>query len=260
MRQTIAIALYPLEQAMLMPRAALDYLSQWVEDQGDLAARNQALEKNASAAAVLAQQFQGTLAENTQLRALLALRQREGIVTLAADILYETREPITLKVVIDRGSYHSVTTGMPVVDAKGLLGQVVRVFSLTSEVNLIADKDQATPVQVARNGIRAVAYGGMPGGMLELRYMAGNADIKEGDELYTSGIDGVYPPNLAVAKVISVDRATALGFAKIICQPVAGVTSNRHVAIITSKVNIPPPIEVLNADDKKRGKRKAAKP
>jgi rod shape-determining protein MreC len=136
------------------------------------------------------------------------------------------------------------------------LGQVVRVFPLTSEVNLIVDKDQATPVQIARNGLRAVAYGGVEGGMLEIKFMAGNADIKEGDELYTSGIDGIYPPNLAVAKVIRIERSTSIGFARIVCQPMAGVTRNRHVALITSKQIIPAPIDALSSDEKKRSKRK----
>ncbi len=257
LRQSISVALYPVQQAMLLPRQLIEYVSTWVEDQGELSQRAQLLEREASKAATTVQQFQGVVAENQQLRQLLALRQRQDMTTLAADILYETREPIVRKIVVDRGSYHAVATGMPVMGAQGLMGQVVRVFPLTSEVNLIVDKDQATPVQIARNGLRAVAYGGVEGGMLEIRFMAGNADIKEGDELYTSGIDGVYPPNLAVAKVLRIDRATALGFAKIICQPIAGVTQNRHIAIITSKQVLPPPIDVPTADDKKRAKRKA---
>jgi rod shape-determining protein MreC len=257
MRQVISVALYPVQQAMLLPRSAVQYVGTWIEDQGDLSQRADTLERQASKAAILALQYKGLAAENVQLRQLLALRQRQDVTTLAADILYETREPITRKVVVDRGLYHNVSAGMPVMDAQGLLGQVVRVFPLISEVNLIVDKDQATPVQVARNGLRAVAYGGVEGGMLEIKFMAGNADIKEGDELYTSGIDGVYPPNLPVAKVVQIDRSTALGFARIVCQPLAGVTRNRHVAVITSKQSIPPPIEVPVLDDKKRGKRKA---
>jgi rod shape-determining protein MreC len=256
MRQAISVALYPVQQAMLLPRSAVQYVGTWVEDQGDLSQRADTLERQASKATILALQYKGLSAENMQLRQLLALRQRQDVTTLAADILYETREPITRKVVVDRGTYHNVAAGMPVMDAQGLLGQVVRVFPLISEVNLIVDKDQATPVQVARNGLRAVAYGGVEGGMLEIKFMAGNADIKEGDELYTSGIDGVYPPNLPVAKVIQIDRSTALGFARIVCQPLAGVTRNRHVALIMSKQVIPPPIEVPAVDDKKRGKRK----
>jgi rod shape-determining protein MreC len=256
MRQVISVALYPVQQAMLLPRSAVQYVGTWVEDQGDLSQRADTLERQASKAAILALQYKGLAAENVQLRQLLVLRQRQDVTTLAADILYETREPITRKVVVDRGLYHNVTAGMPVMDAQGLLGQVVRVFPLISEVNLIVDKDQATPVQVARNGLRAVAYGGVEGGMLEIKFMAGNADIKEGDELYTSGIDGVYPPNLPVAKVVQIDRSTALGFARIVCQPLAGVTRNRHVALMMSKQTIPPPIEVPASDDKKRGKRK----
>jgi rod shape-determining protein MreC len=256
LRQSIAVALYPVQQAMLLPRKGTEYIGQWLEDQGDLFNRADALERNASKAALIAQQYQGTIAENQQLRQLLALRERQDITTLVADILYETRDPISRKVVVDRGSYHAISPGMPVMDAQGLLGQVVRVFSLTSEVNLIVDKDQVTPVQVARNGLRALAYGGIEGGMLEIRFMAGNADIKEGDELFTSGIDGLYPANLPVAKVVRIDRSTALGFAKIICLPMAGVTNNRHVAIITSKQAIPPPIEPAVTDDKKRNKRK----
>ncbi len=256
MRQAISVALYPVQQIMLLPRSAAQYVGTWVEDQADLSQRTDKLEREASKAAILALQYKGLTAENVQLRELLALRQRQELTTLAADILYETREPITRKVVVDRGTYHNVAPGMPVMDAQGLLGQVVRVFPLISEVNLIVDKDQATPVQVARNGLRAVAYGGVEGGMLEIKFMAGNADIKEGDELYTSGIDGVYPPNLPVAKVIQIDRSTALGFARIVCQPLAGVMRNRHIALITSKQAIPPPIEVPAVDDKKRSKRK----
>jgi rod shape-determining protein MreC len=256
LRQGISVALYPVQQMMLLPRAAVDYASTWLEDQAELSKRVDVLERNASKDALMAQQYQGLSAENQQLRQMLSLRQRQDVTTMAADILYESREPITRKVVIDRGSFHNITPSMPVMDAQGLLGQVVRVFPLMSEVNLIADKDQATPVQVARNGLRAVAYGGVEGGMMEIRFMAGNADIKEGDELYTSGIDGVYPPNLPVAKVVRIERATVLGFAKIVCQPVAGVTRNRHVAVITSKQVLPPPIETANTDDKKRGKRK----
>jgi rod shape-determining protein MreC len=260
LRQSISVALYPVQQAMLLPRTVVEYVSTWVQDQGELSQRATELERAASASAVVAQQLKGMAAENQQLRQLLALRQRQDVSTLAADILYETREPIVRKIVVDRGSYHAVAKGMPVMSAQGLMGQVVRVFPLTSEVNLIVDKDQATPVQVARNGLRAVAYGGVEGGMLEIRYMAGNADIKEGDELYTSGIDGVYPANLAVAKVVQIDRATALGFAKIICQPIAGVTQNRQIAIITSKPVLPAPIEAPAIDDKKRNKRKLATP
>ena len=258
-RQAISVVLYPIQQALLLPRSVMQSAAAWIEDQGELSRRAAALEKTAAQSALQSQQLAGIQQENAQLRQLMSLRQRSDITTLAADILYETREPVTRKVVIDRGLAHQVTPGMPVMDAQGLMGQVVRVFPLVSEVNLIIDKDQATPVQVVRNGLRAIAYGGVEGGQLEIRFMAANADIKEGDELYSSGIDGVYPPNLAVAKVVRIERSTAQGFARIVCAPLAGVSKNRHVVILTSKPVLPasPVIETL--DDKKRptAKRKA---
>ena len=257
-RPAIVTVLYPVQQAMLLPRDAVEFAGVWLEDQGDLSSRAAQLESNAALASLAAQQLRGYQAENTQLRQLLALREKPSLTTMATDILYETREPITRKIVIDRGAAHSVTAGMPVVDAAGLLGQVVRVFPLVSEVNLIIDRDQATPVQVQRNGLRAVAYGGVEGGLLEIRFMAANADIKEGDELYSSGIDGVYPANIAVARVKSIERSTTQGFARIVCEPLAGVAKHRHVMLITSKPAIPPPPVIESLEDKKRAKRKAS--
>lgn len=254
-RQIISTLLYPMQQLMLLPRAGLNLAGEWLEDQGQLSKRAGLLEQNAVKSSQLAQQAQGLAAENAHLRSLLTLRQREGLTVEVADILYETREAVTRKVVIDKGLVQNMAPGMPVIDSDGLIGQIVRTYPLTSEVNLIIDRDQATPVQVARNGLRAVAYGGVEGGMLEIRFMAGNADIKEGDELFTSGLDGVYPANLPVAKVVQIERSTAVGFARIVCQPLAGVTHHRHVAVVTRQTKLPeaPPKEVL--EDKKRGKK-----
>ncbi len=252
-RAFVSLVLYPVQQLMLLPRALSDDASTWVENQDDLSKRVQASEHAAAIMANRSQQYLGLKAENAQLRQLLALRARQDLNTIAADILYETHEPIVRKVIVDRGTYHNIVPGMPVMDSQGLLGQVTRVFPLIAEVNLIIDKDQATPVQIVRNGLRALAYGGIEGGMLELRFMAGNADIKEGDELHTSGIDGVYPADLPVAKVLKIDRSSAFGFARIICEPLAGVMRNRQVAIVTSKPLIPAAPEIT---EKKGNKQK----
>lgn len=244
-RQTIATVLYPFQQTMLIPESVLDDVTNWTEDKKKLSKRADQLALEANVMAKRSQQYLGVQAENQQLRQLLALRSRPDLTTIAADILYETREPTTRKLIIDRGSIHGVNAGMPIMDAQGLLGQITRVSPLVAEVNLIIDKDQATPVHAIRNGLRAVAYGGIAGGLLELRFMAGNADIKEGDELYTSGIDGVYPADLPVAKVLKIDRSSAFGFARVICQPLAGVTHHRQVAVVTNKPNLPSlPIEL----------------
>jgi len=120
-----------------------------------------------------------------------------------------------------------------VVDESGVVGQVTRVHALLAEVTLLTDKDQAIPVQVARNGLRAVAFGGGSSGLLELRYLAANAEIVNGDRLVTSGIDGVYPQGLPVATVTRVERDATNIFARVLCQPAAGVDRGRIVLLIT---------------------------
>src|ERR1019366_2307547 len=133
------------------------------------------------------------------------------------EILYAGRDPFSRKVVIDKGSQGGIQAGQPVIDDVGVIGQVTRVYLLMSEVTLLSDKDQAIPLQVLRNGLRAVAYGGAEGDMLDLRFMAANADIRNGDTLVTSGIDGTYPPGLPVATVARIERDAAYAFAKCWC-------------------------------------------
>jgi rod shape-determining protein MreC len=110
---------------------------------------------------------------------------------------------------------------------------VTRVYPLSAEVTLLTDKDAAIPVLNARTQARSAAFGGAEGGlMMELRFMAGNADVQPGDALTTSGVDGVYPPGLAVAKVAKVDRRVESGFARILLQPAALGDGVRHVMVL----------------------------
>ena len=125
------------------------------------------------------------------------------------------------------------------IDETGVVGQVTRVHPLLSEVTLITDKDQAIPVQVVRNGLRAVAFGGGASGTLELRFMAANADIQNGDRLVTSGIDGTYPPGLPVATVVRIERDAAYAFARVVCQPAAGVDRGRYVLVLSRRGRAP---------------------
>ena len=108
-----------------------------------------------------------------------------------------------------------------VVDAAGVLGQVTRVHPLVSEVTLVVDPDLTIPVLNVRTGLRSVAYGDASGGGLELRFMGSNTDVQEGDLLTTSGVDGIYPPGLPVAKVDRIERRVETAFARIFCKPLA---------------------------------------
>ena len=201
--------------------------------------------------------------ENKRLRALLDMRTRQPVEGRIAEILYAARDPFSRRVIIDKGLQHGISTGQAVVDDIGVIGQVVRVFPLTAEVLLLTDKDQAIPVEVQRNGLRAV-LAGAGAGMMELRFLAANAEVQLGDILVTSGLDGVYLPGLPVAKVVKIDRDSAYSFARITCAPLAGVERHGLALVLGARTALPPqPDEAPSAaDEPGRGKRikKKARP
>lgn len=241
MRQAIGTALYPLQIVAMLPRdaffAVTDYFSSLMRLQNE----NDRMRERQILNSQQLQQNAQLLAENTHLRKLLDAAERVQPKTLMSEILYDARDPFSRKIILDRGQTHGIRPGQPVIDDLGVIGQVTRVFPFTSEVTLVTDKDQAIPVQVLRSGVRSVAYGRGQSGVLELRFMASNADIRKGDVLTTSGIDGVYPSGLAVATVVTVDTQTSDAFARILCQPSAGVSRHRQVLILLADNSQPPP-------------------
>ena len=129
--------------------------------------------------------------------------------------------------------------GQPAIDEAGVVGQVTRVFPFSAEITLITDKDQAVPVQVVRSGQRSVVFG-LGGGQLELRYLPANADIKEGDLLVTSGLDGIFLPGFPVARVSSIERENSYAFARIRCEPLAAVENFGEVLVLAPRQPLPP--------------------
>ncbi len=243
LRGALAVALWPLQQALAVPFE----LAEGGEDYLRGLRKAQAAEREAqaklvaqSAQALRAEQL---AAENTRLRALLELRPAIGVKSLAAQVLYEAADPYSRKVFIDRGTTHGVMRGSPVIVEAGVLGQVTHAYALTSEVTLLADKDAAIPVLNTRTQQRAAAFGGataLPGGM-ELRFTSANADVQVGDVLQTSGLDGVYPPGLPVARVANVERRVETGFARILLKPEAAADGVRHVLVLEPVgVQLPP--------------------
>jgi len=231
-RQVVGTVLYPLQSAALAPRDAAYRVSDYFASVSTLEQQNRTLQQQQVKNAETLQQSQQLLAENTQLRKLLGATQRLPARFLMSEILYDTRDPFTRKIVLDRGSQQGVVPGQPVIDDVGVVGQVTRVFPFTSEITLLTDKDQAIAVQDVRSGLRSVAYGRGQSGGLDLRFMATNADIQKNDLLVTSGIDGVFPPGLAVARVLQVEAKSNDAFAHITCQPAAGVDRNRQLLIL----------------------------
>jgi rod shape-determining protein MreC len=154
---------------------------------------------------------------------------------MGAQVLYDAADPYSRKIVIDRGQTQGVQAGSPVIDENGVLGQVTRVYPLVSEVSLLIDRDMAIPVLNVRTGVRSVAYGqpSTKGDGMELRYTLASADIAEGDLLTTSGVDGVYPPGLPVARVTLVARQAESSFSRIEAEPLAQVQGPLHVLVLS---------------------------
>ncbi|HZW13734.1 MAG TPA: rod shape-determining protein MreC [Noviherbaspirillum sp.] len=255
-RQFVGTMLYPLQAAALMPRDAAYMVNDYFSTLSAMKKENDNLKLQQVANAQTLQQVQQLSSENAQLRKLLAANERLPVKSVMSEILYDARDAFTRKIVLDRGSRHGVTTGQPVIDDIGVVGQVTRVFPFTSEVTLLTDKDQAIPVQVVRSGLRSIAYGQGHSGSLDLRFMPANADIKNGDVLVTSGIDGVYPAGLSVAKVVQVESKSSDAFARIVCQPLAGIDRNRQLLILLTEPNfppLPPPEDVKERAAKKHG-------
>ncbi|MCZ7565731.1 MAG: rod shape-determining protein MreC [Burkholderiales bacterium] len=258
LRQVLALAAYPIQQVAAAPVIAYGRLADFFASRSALQRENEALraEQLRSAPALLA--LDALKAENEVLRETLAARTKLPQSSIFAEIVYAGRDPFSRKVIVDKGSQQGVQLGQPVIDARGVLGQITRVHPLLAEVTLVVDKDHPVPVQVVRNGLRGVVYGSGDGATLELRHMATNAEVEVGDVLVTSGIDGVYPRGLPVARVTSVERDAAAAFADIRCQPAAEVGSNRQVLVLTAGEAAPPP-PAAEAPTRKAAKPKRAR-
>lgn len=243
LRQGLALLAYPIQRLALAPvqllSGAADYFSSQVQLQRD----NEGLRMQQLELAKDLQTLEALEAENAQLRRLLEARERLPRKSIFAEILYSGRDPFSRKVIVDKGSNDGISPGSAVVDDIGVIGQVTRVYPLLAEVTLITDKDQPIPVQMVRNGLRAVAYGAGDGATLDLRFLAANVDIQNGDRLVTSGIDGTYPAGLPVAKVARIERDAAYTFAKISCVPAAGAGHHRQVLVLAQEARLPPPPE-----------------
>lgn len=257
-RAALATVLHPVERALLVPVEAVKGGSAYLMGLQRAISNEEAARRDLARQAERALQVERLEAENLRLRALLDLRPALQVKSQAAQVLYEASDPFSRKVIIDRGATQGILPASPVINEAGVLGQVTRVYPLSSEVTLLIDKDAAIPVLNTRSQVRSAAFGGA--GSLELRFIAGNADVQVGDPLTTSGLDGVYPPGLPVGKVESVDRKIDSGFARIGVQPAAQADGVRHVLVLEpAGVQLPPRPEPSVEEPKASGRKGARK-
>ena len=234
LRAAIATVLYPAQWLALQPVQWGKTLTSYLTDLKTARKTEEAARERLAEQSQRAGQVDQLLIENARLRALLGLSERVQTPAIAAQVLYDATDPYSRRVVIGKGRLQGIVPGSPVMDESGVLGQVTRVYPLVSEITLLIDRDQVIPVMNARTGTRSVAYGdpSPQRGLMELRYMSVTEDVREGDLLTTSGVDGVYPPGLPVARVVNVERRSDSSFARIQCQPLAQLQGVTHVMVL----------------------------
>jgi len=246
-RSIVSYLLTPLQNVMLLPRGVIEGSYDYLTTKSSLEEQNELLVKRVAELTLLANQSESLMSENAQLRKLIGIQEQTRFKILISQILYSPSNPISQRVVINRGASDGIKEGQGVSDHQGIVGQVVRVLENKSEVALLDDRDMVIPVQVSRNGTRGALYGNGRGQSLELRHMAALTDLQVGDVLMTSGIDGVYPPGFPVATIEKIDRNIDKNFARIYCAPIGGVNRFRHVMILFYDSGFgsrPPPQEV----------------
>jgi len=237
-RQAISVVIHPLQTVAAAPadfvRNAAVYFATLVEVQLE----NADLRRSQLEAAQRLLRFDYLERENLELRRLLAMARSVDSQGVAAEILYDAPDPFARKVILNKGAHHGVVGGLAVVDARGMIGQVTRVYPTQAEVTLLTDKEQAVPVQVARTGLRGVLVGASKG-LLELRFIGVDADLRPGDQLVTSGLDGIFLSGLPVANVVSVEDHGEV-FLKVLSEPLAQVERAVQVLVLGRATPAPP--------------------
>ena len=233
LRAGLSTLILPIQWLVLQPGEALSAMGTYFQNLDQAQTNLKAAELKVLQQSVRSQQVEQLQIENQNLRQLMGLQSSMVVASQAAEVLFDVPDPYNQRIVIDRGQLKNVALGSPVIDAGGVVGQVTRVYPLTSEVTLLTDKDQSIPVLNSRTGARNITSGDVLAGqpMIELKFVPASADVKEGDLLTTSGIDGVYPAGLQVARISHIERRVDISFARIHASPLAEL-KGRHVLIL----------------------------
>lgn len=231
-RMTLSTVVYPVQKLASMP----DDFTTWFADffQGHLQLREKIMKLEAQnlTNSVRMQKMQALESENMRLRELLGSSFRLQERVQVAELLSVDLDPFYQHVIIDKGETFGVYEGQPVLDSLGVMGQVAEVSQFSSRVVLLTDPSHSIPVQIVRNGLRAVVTGRGLGENLQMEFLPHNADVRVGDLLVTSGLGGRFPVGYPVGKVISVNFPQGKSFAEITVTPAARLATSREVMLV----------------------------
>jgi rod shape-determining protein MreC len=232
LRSGLGVALYPLQYIAAMPVRASGAVVDFIRGDRGLRERYEQLAAAQPLLAARAQKLESLEAENRHLRDLLGSAALVADRALVAELLEVGQEPFTHRITIMRGSRDGVYIGQPVIDANGVIGQVGEVGVGTSRAILITDPSHALPVQVVRNGLRAIVFGTGSPDALSVRYLTGSSDIQTGDVLVSSGIGGGFPGGYPVAQITAIVNNPNESFLDVIARPLAKLGHYKEVLLI----------------------------
>jgi rod shape-determining protein MreC len=233
-RGVVSVLLYPFQFMVDVPVRAGSWAGDTFASRSELLQELEDLRRQQLVLKTELQKLTSIEAENIRLRELLQSSKRVNQQVLIAEILAVDLDPFSRQVVINKGADKNLYRGQPMLDADGVMGQVVHVGPISSTAMLITDANHALPVQVLRNGLRSIAVGTGETNSLELPYLANNADIEVGDLLVTSGLGGRFPPGYPVARVASVEKDLTQSYAKVVALPTGRLDRVREVLLVFS--------------------------
>ncbi len=231
-RRALSVAVYPIRVLVDMPSAAFLWTRESLAERARLLEENEALRSQSLRQRVHLQQMAVLEAENARLRALMDSPAKLADRVQVAEILAVDLDPYRHRIAINRGEYAGVYPGQALVDADGIVGQVVRVDPLGAEAILISDPSHATPVELVRNGLRTVALGVGDVSRMELPFLPNSADIRVGDLLVSSGLGDAFPHGYPVARVTQVERRPGEPFARVEAEPTGALNRSRQVLLL----------------------------
>jgi rod shape-determining protein MreC len=237
-KEQLAVILHPVQWVAMAPLRVFSASRDFLTQQTVLLQENRRLANRHLVMQAKLMRLDQLQVENHLLRGMLNLAKTQPMYSVLAEVSYRDYNAFSDKLMVNRGARSGIKPGQVVLDAYGLLGQVIRVLSDSSEIRLVTDKDYPVPVMVLRNELRAVIYGGVLPNTMEVRFLPFNSDIKVGDRLVTSGSDGVYPVGIPVATVQSIEANPGSMFAKIVSKPFAKPQEERFVLIVTAQPKV----------------------
>lgn len=233
-RRAIGTAVYPLHVLVDAPVSTWRWIDDTLTERNDLMLENSRLQSERLLTNARLQRFSALEAENARLRAMLEATTRVRDRVRVAEIMSVSTNPFRHSILVDKGTRDEVYDGQAMVDANGVVGQVIEAGLLSSHGVLISDPDHALPVEINRNGLRTIAVGTGEFDRLDLPFLPNNADIEEGDLLVTSGLGGAFPAGYPVAIVEGIRRIPAEPFADVSARPTAALNQVREVMLIWS--------------------------